>query len=161
MKCDIGYTSLVVVFTITLVLGMAATAQAGDAACSIAQAAGTYGFTTSGTVAGVESRLSVGIFKADAAGNVTGKATSSTNGTITDETFSGTYTVNSDCTGTLIADIRYLSGKVLLTVTEDAVWDDNMREVRGIFTSAKLPDGTSLPTILNTQARKMVSSTQQ
>jgi hypothetical protein len=80
----------------------------------------------------------------NAAGNATnGKATSSLNGTVTKETFSGTITVNPDCTGTGNFDIFDLSGNLLLTVTKDVAWDDNMRELRLIFTSAVLPDGTS------------------
>src|SRR5689334_7909994 len=106
MKRNIGCTSLVVVFVTILVLSVAATAQDGDAACSFARGAGRYGFSTSGTVIGVGSRVSAGILTLDAEGNVTGKGTSSLNGAIADETFSGTYAVNSHCTGTLTVDIR-------------------------------------------------------
>jgi len=126
------------------------------ATCSTARAAGTYGFATSGTVVGIGPRVSAGIVTLDAAGNVNGKATSSLNGAIADEVFSGTYTVNSDCTIRLAANIFDLSGKLLLTVTENGAWDDNMREIRGIFTSATLPDGTSLLTVISLEARKFV-----
>jgi len=137
---------------------MAATAQAESSACSLARAAGTYGFTDNGTVVGVGPRIAVGIFTLDAAGNVkNGKATSSLNGTVTAETFSGTYTVNSDCTGTFNnVQLRDLSGNLLLTITADLTWDDNMRELRAIFTSATLPDGTSLLTVISADGRKMV-----
>src|SRR5215469_7283379 len=101
MKRHIAPTTLVMVLAATLAISMAATAQAADSACSLARAAGTYGFSTSGTIVGVGSRVSAGIFNLDAAGNLTkGKATSSLNGAIAGEMFSGTYTVNSDCTGT-------------------------------------------------------------
>jgi len=137
---------------------MAATAQAESSACSLARAAGTYGFTDNGTVVGVGPRIAVGIFTLDAAGNVkNGKATSSLNGTVTAETFSGIYTVNSDCTGTFNnVQLRDLSGNLLLTITADLTWDDNMRELRAIFTSATLPDGTSLLTVISADGRKMV-----
>jgi len=49
-----------------------------------------------------------------------------------------------------------LSGYLLLTITEDLVWDDNMRELRLIFTSAVLPDSNPLPIVINGDARKMV-----
>jgi len=125
--------------------------------CSLARAAGTYGVTNSGTVVGVGPRAAVGIITLDAAGNLTnGKATSSLNGSITDETFSGTYTVNADCTGTTTFDISDLSGNLLLTVAGDLAWDDNMRELRFIFTSAVLPDGTSLPIVITGDARKLM-----
>jgi len=79
------------------------------------------------------------------------------NGTVTAETFSGTYTVNSDCTGTFNnVQLRDLSGNLLLTITADLTWDDNMRELRAIFTSATLPDGTSLLTVISADGRKMV-----
>jgi hypothetical protein len=158
MTRNIAPRALVIVFAVTLVLSMAGTAQAADSACSLARAAGTYGFSTSGTVVGVGSRVSAGIFTLDAAGNlVNGKATSSLNGAIAGETFSGTYTVNSDCTGTFNdLEIRDQSGNLLLTITAYLAWDDNMKQLRAIFTSATVPDGTSLLTVISADARKMV-----
>lgn len=155
MKRNIAHTALLIV-SATVGLSVAQPAQARDAACSLARAAGTYGFSTSGTVIGVGPRVSAGIITFDAAGNATGKATSSFNGNVAGETFSGTYTVSSDCRTTLTAEIRDLSGNLLLTVTEDGVWDDNLREIRGVFTSATLPDGTPLLTVISIEARKMI-----
>ena len=157
MKRNNAPTTLAICFVVTMVLSMAATAQVVNPACSLVRAAGTYGFSTSGTVIGVGPRVSEGTITLDAAGNVTnGRATSSLNGTITQEEFSGTYTVNSDCTGTASLAIRDLSGNLLLTVTLDSVWDDNMKEARYIFTSAIQPDGTSLLTVISVDARKLV-----
>jgi hypothetical protein len=156
MKRNIAPTTLLIILAATFVVSVAATVQAADSACSLARAAGTYGFSTSGTVIGVGPRVSAGIITLDAAGNASGKATSSLNGTIAGEMFSGTYTVSSDCRTSLTAEIRDLSGNLLLTVTEDGAWDDNMREIRGIFTSATLPDGTPLLTVISIEARKMV-----
>lgn len=155
MKRNIAPTSVLILLA-TFGLSIAATAQTRNAECSFARAAGTYGFNTSGTVIGVGPRVSAGIITFDADGNVTGKATSSLNGTVAGETFSGTYTLSSDCRTTLTAEIRDLSGNLLLTVTEDGVWDDNMRDIRGIFTSAALPDGTPLLTVISVEGRKMV-----
>lgn len=124
--------------------------------CSLTRAAGTYGFSDSGTVVGVASRVAVGIFTLDAAGNLKGKGTSSLNGTIAHEKFSGAYTANSDCTGTFKnVQIRDLSGNLLLTITADLAWDDSMKQLRAIFTSATLPDGTSLLTVVGADARKI------
>jgi hypothetical protein len=158
MNRNVASTALVIVFAATLVLSFTATAQAGGPACSLARAAGTYGFSDSGTVVGVGPRVAAGIFSLDKAGNLlNGKATSSLNGTIAEETFSGTYTVNSDCTGTFNnIELRDLSGNLLLTITANLAWDDNMKQLRAIFTSAKLPDGTSLLTVISADARKMV-----
>ncbi len=155
MKHNIARTGLAIVFAATLVLSMAATAQAGGP-CSLARAAGTYGLTDVGTVVDVGPRTAVGIWTMDAAGNLTnGKGTSSLNGTIARETFSGTYTVNPDCTGTLAVNI-FESGNLLFAVTADVAWDDNMREVRFIFTSAVSPVLGPLQTVINGDARKMV-----
>ena len=158
MKQNIATTTLVIVFVITLVLSGAATAQIVNPACSLARAAGTYGFSDSGTVVGVGPRVAAGIFTLDAAGNLlNGNATSSLNGSIAVETFSGTYTVNSDCTGTFNnLELRDLSGNLLLTITANLAWDDNMKQIRAIFTSTKLPNGTSLLTVISADARKMV-----
>jgi hypothetical protein len=158
MKRQIARTGLAGLFAVALIMSMAATAQAGSSACSLARSAGTYGFTDNGTVVGVGPRIAVGIFTLDAAGNLkNGKATSSLNGSVAGETFSGTYTVNSDCTGTFDnVQIRDLSGNLLLTITADLAWDDNMRQLRAIFTSATLPDGTSLLTVISADGRKMV-----
>jgi hypothetical protein len=157
MHHNIAPRALVIVFAATLVVSMAATAQVVNPACSLARAAGTYGFTDSGTVVGIGPRVAVGVLTLDAAGNLlNGKATSSLNGTVTDEAFSGTYTVNSDCTGSFAIKIFDPSGNVLLTVTGGLAWDDNMKQLRIIFTSATLPDGTSLLTVINGDARKLV-----
>jgi len=126
--------------------------------CSLARAAGTYAFNDSGTVVGVGPRVASGIFTLDAMGNLlNGKATSSLNGAIAQEAFSGPYTVNADCTGTFALEVfDPSSGKLLFTATLDLAWDDNMREVRFIFTSVVEPNGTALTTVTNGDARKMV-----
>ena len=156
-------TTVVFAFAATLIASMAATGQAvaGDPACSLARAAGSYGVSDSGTVVGIGPRVAIGLVTLDAAGNLTGTVTASLNGTVTESTASGTYSVNPDCTG--VANINEFdqSGNLLLTATESAVWDDNMRELRLIFTSAKLPDGTSLAAVISGNARKLVSRNAQ
>ena len=154
MKNTIVGTGLAVVFAIGLSAGMAAPAHAWDRSCSLARAAGNWSLTDQGTVVGVGPRTAVGVFTLDGAGNLTnGVATSSLNGSIADETFSGTYTVSSNCTGTLSVTI-YSSGTELFVVTLNLAFDDDMRELRGIFTSATEPNGTVLPTVINLEARK-------
>jgi hypothetical protein len=156
MRCNIAPRTLVIFFAVTLVLSMVATAQAADSACSLARAAGTYGFTDNGTVVGIGPRTAVGTFNLDAAGNVlNGVATSSLNGSIAEETFSGTYTVNSDCRGTISVEI-FVSGSEIFAVTLNIAFDDNIKQMRGLFTSVVAPDGTSLPTVINLDARKLV-----
>ena len=131
------------------------------ASCSLARAAGNYGVSDSGTVVGIGPRAAIGLVTLDAAGNLKGTVTASLNGIVIESTASGTYSVNPDCTG--VANISEFdqSGNLLLTATENAVWDDNMRELRLIFTSAKLPDGTSLAAVISGNARKLVSGNAQ
>lgn len=156
MKHTLLRTVFVTLLGATL-LSLAPSMRAQDeGGCSIASVAGKWGFTTNGTVVGIGPRDSLGILTLDGAGKlVNGKATSSLNGTVTDETFSGTYKVNPDCTGQFAIEIFDLSGNKLLTATLNIVIDDNGREVRAMFTSAVLPDGTALGTVITVQARRV------
>jgi hypothetical protein len=159
MKRKIARTGLVIIFAAAVVASMAAPAQADDHhhQCSLAGAAGNWGFTDNGTVIGVGPRTAVGILTLDASGNVlNGKATSSLNGSIADEAFSGTYTVNPDCTGTFALSVFDLSGTLLFTGTLNLAWDDNMRELRFIFTSVVPPNGPPLAIAIAGDAKKMV-----
>jgi len=61
--------------------------------------------------------------------------------------------VNSDCTGTISVEI-FESGTQILTVTLSIAFDDAMKHLRGIFTSAATPNGTQLLTIINLDGRK-------
>jgi hypothetical protein len=82
-----------------------------------------------------------------------GVATSSLAGTVATETFSGTYTVNADCTGTINVQI-FASGSEILALTIYTAFDEDMKHMRGIFTSATTPNGTQLSTVINLDARK-------
>lgn len=74
-------------------------------ACSLTSLQGTYGVDTSGffqpagTTAASSPFASVGVATADGAGHISGSFTESDNGTIRSASDTGTYTVNSDCTG--------------------------------------------------------------
>jgi hypothetical protein len=98
-----------------------------------------------------------GVFTQDQSGNITGTQTRSLNGDIADETFTGTATVNSDCTGTDTIQV-YQNGVLVRTTSLHVVYDDNGREARAVFTSLVLPDGTSLPSIITTEARRLFPS---
>ena len=96
-------------FTIAAVaviaLGLAPTANAADKGCTNATLKGTFlhvgtGFITAPpALAGPFAGLGTETF--DGNGGVTGNATGSFNGNPDSGTFTGTYTVNSDCTGTM------------------------------------------------------------
>jgi hypothetical protein len=153
MKNKIEPRVVASLFAVALILSMAASAHAAGP-CSLARAAGHWSFTDNGTVVGVGPRTAVGVWTLDGNGNLlNGVAASSLNGSVANETFSGTYTVNSDCTGTV--DVKIYSGTTeLFDVTGFIAYDDDMKEMRGVFTSIVTPDGTSLASVIGLQARK-------
>jgi hypothetical protein len=154
MKYKFARTGLASIFAVALIASMAVPAYAGGPPCSLARAAGNWAFTDSGTVVGVGPRTAVGRLTLDAAGNLlNGAATSSLDGAIANETFSGTYTVNPDCTGTISVDI-FASGVELFAITGNIAFDNDMKHMRGIFTSVVEPNGTSLPTVIALDANK-------
>jgi len=124
--------------------------------CSLSRTAGKWGFTTNGTVVGVGPRVSLGIFTLDASGNLrNGKATASLNGAVTGEAFSGAYSVNSDCTGKLAVDVFDLSGNKAFTATLDLVFDEDVQELRGMFTSTVTAAGVALAPVIAVDARRI------
>ena len=133
------------VFAAALVANAATVARAEDGGCSLARAAGNWSFSDSGTVflaAGLGvPRVAAGRFTLDNAGNVRNcVATSSLNGTIATEACSGTYTVNSDCTGTFNIQISDPTTGAELSVAKLALaFDDDMKHTHGIFTSLVAP----------------------
>jgi len=153
MKHNIARTGLALVFTIAMA-GMSSPAHADDHSCSLAGAAGTYGVSDGGTVIGIGPRAAVAQLTLDAAGNIKGKVTASLNGNVSNTALSGTYTINPDCTGTTTFGEYDSSGNLLISATVALVWDADMREFRFLFTSAVLPNGTALATVINGDARK-------
>ena len=136
------------------ILATPAHATDEDHSCSLERAAGHYSMTDTGTVVGVGPRTTVAVFTLDGHGNLlNGVGTSSLNGSIASETFSGTYAVNSDCNGSM--DVKIYSGTTeLFEITGFLAFDDNMKEMRAVFTSIVTPDGTALASVIGLQARK-------
>jgi hypothetical protein len=164
MKPNNAHRTLVVLSIATLCMSMAGTALAANPACSLALTAGTYGVSDSGTVVGIGPRAAIAQVTLDTAGNINGKVTASLDGSVTHTTLSGTYEVNPDCTGTTsFGEFDPSTGNLLLKISLDLVWEDNVREFRFIFTSVALPDGTPIATAINGSARKLFtqSSNQQ
>jgi hypothetical protein len=126
------------------------------AACTKLTSLGKWGFSTTGSIPAIGAVAATGVFTQDASGNITGTQTRSLNGDIAEETFTGTGVVNADCTGTDTIQV-FQSGVLVRTTTLHVVYDDDGREARAIFTSLVLPDGTSLPSIITIEARKLFS----
>ena len=154
MKNNVARMGLAAFLAVGSLIGVAAAAGTEDEDCSIARSAGRWSITDTGMVVGIGPRVAVGVFKLDGKGNLLdGLAASSLNGSIASETFSGTYTVNRDCSGSFDVKI-YSGGTELFELTAFTSFDDHMREMRAIFTSVVAPDGTVLPTVINLDARK-------
>ena len=159
MKRNFASTVLVIVLFATSVV-TAAHAQDGNR-CSNATASGNWGFSTRGTVFLPPTSVAVlvvivGRFTLDASGSLVGTQTRSLNGTINDETFTGTITVNPDCTATFAVSVFH-SGVLNRTATLDLVFLNRLREYRGVFTSAiSEPSGTSIATVLEMDGKKIV-----
>jgi hypothetical protein len=136
-------------------LSAASATHASDArSCSTASIAGKFGFTTTGSIPAIGPVAATGLFTQDTSGNITGTQTRSLNGDIADETFTGTATVNPDCTGTDTIQVFEI-GVLVRTTTLHVVYDDDGREARAVFTSLVLPDGTSLPSIITIEAGRL------
>jgi hypothetical protein len=85
----------------TLMVFVVATGSA-SAACGNSNANGVYGFTIRGFAGPSTPVATVGLFTTDGAGNITsGKSTVSYDGTIESTTFTGTYSIAANCTGTV------------------------------------------------------------
>ena len=68
-------------------------------ACTLASLNGPYGFTGTGTIIGEGPVASVGTFTFDGEGIIVGHFSQSRNGNLNHQSPTGTYTVNSNCTG--------------------------------------------------------------
>lgn len=112
-----------------LALGLASTANAGNKGCSLATLKGTFadkdtGFITAPPeVAGPFAGVALETFDGD--GALTGTGHLSLNGTPSQGTFTGTYTVNPDCTGTYT-----VQNSLGLTVHAFFVIDDGGNELQ-------------------------------
>jgi hypothetical protein len=156
MKRHTASTLLTIVFLTGFIVS-SAPLQAKDHGCSTAITAGDWGFTDTGSIIGLGPFGAIGTFTLDAAGNVVGEQTNSVNGSVSHLTFTGSYTVNSDCAGSTDLDVFDSLGNKVRTSGLDLVFDDDVKEMRAIFTSVILPSGTSLPTVITLEARRLSS----
>jgi len=135
MKRAIARTTLVVAFVTVFALGIASSAQAQGCSNSIQ---GSFGYTSTGNLLPVYAQHFAGPFAEvgrqtfNPNGTTQATATLSANGNILKVTIEGTYTVNSDCTGSMTLNVSPLGA----TVHVDFVIDDNGAEIRAIGTDA-------------------------
>jgi len=146
-----------ILVSLVLLAPMVRIAEASSPHCSKKTAVGTWAFTVSGNIPAIGPAASVGTFTADAWGNLSGSQTRSLAGAVADETLSGTYTVNADCTGTDVIQV-FESGVLVRTSTLKVIYDENGRGARAIFSLVVLPNGAVLPTILTVDAKRIFIS---
>jgi len=130
----------------TALLGCLQIAQAHE--CTVSNAAGRYGYTSSGTIVNpaVGPFTAVGHTTLTESGTFSGAQTTSIAGNVVDETIQGTYSVNADCTGSATVNV-YHGTTLARTSVINLVWDSHQKEFRAIFLTA----GTNI----SIQARKM------
>jgi hypothetical protein len=123
----------------TALLGFLHIARAHD--CSVSEAAGRYGYTSSGTIVNpaIGPFTAVGHVTLTESGTLSGAQTTSIAGNPVEETFQGTYAVDPGCTGS--ATVHVYHGTTLArTSVINLVWDNHQTELRAIF----LTPGTNI-----------------
>lgn len=161
MKHKIAWTAF---FFATLVLSLAAVASAQESpqggACTNSTVAGRWGTNMTGTLVlptGAVPFAAVNYAIYDGRGNYSGTQTRSNNGALSRSYFVGTYTVNSDCTGTK-KTTAYADAEHTIpynTVEQDFVLVNSGKELFEIFTTLTLPNGTVVPAVITAHSIKM------
>lgn len=156
MKHYIARTTLGVVSIAVLYITLLPAAQAAD--CSTAKAAGDWGGTLTGRLilpTGPVLGAAVGRLTADTEGNISGTEERNVGGDFANETLTGKWAVNTDCTGTLTVNI-YESGTLTRTSVLSVVFVDKLREARLVQQSLTLPDGTTVPVVITVDFKRVV-----
>jgi hypothetical protein len=153
------------VFTVALFALLFAVAMptAFGQTCSTAKAAGTYGFKLAGSLlppTGPVLGAGVGRVTADAEGNLAGGEARNVGGGFATETILGTWTVNSDCTGTATFNV-YQSGTLVRQTSFSLVFVDGMRGGYAVEQTLVLPDGTNLPAVITVDLTKISAGKDQ
>jgi len=153
MKSKLTRTNIGVIALAVLMASFAPAAYADK--CSTETVAGDWVLTLTGTI--VPGGVAVGAIAKvtfDENGNITnGTEARNVGGGYADETVTGYWTVNSDCTGALYVNI-YESGHLVRISVVSMTFDDDSAEYRGVQKSLTLPDGTNVPVVLTLEGRK-------
>lgn len=155
MKRNVVHTSLLLISCVALLASFSPAAYAAN--CSTATVAGNRRFTLSGTLflhSGATPGAAIGRFVADVNGNLTGTEARNVGGGYGDETFTGNWTVSSDCTLSSTVTFYNQSGQQVRTSELTGVFDDNSKEVRAVQKSLTLPNGAQVPVVLTLEGRK-------
>lgn len=138
-------------------LSAAPASQAGQ--CSQGSLAGRWGYTYTGAIilpSGAVPVASVGSFKQDAEGALSGSQTRTVAGTSGVEKIKGTISVNADCTGSATISVYDdVSGVLLRTAELALIYVDGEREVRLIFKSLVQSDGTNVAVVITANGKRI------
>jgi hypothetical protein len=140
--------------SLAVLAGVAPAAHANQ--CTAQNAAGNYGFTLTGvliTSTGPVPIAAVGRASVNVSGHVTGTEARSVGGGFANETFSGTITTNSDCTGSMTLNF-YEAGELVRTSVLSTVFVNNQRELQMVQSSLTLPNGANVPVVVTANAKK-------
>ena len=151
MHARVLHATLAVVFAFAFGIG------AHASMCSTATTAGEWGFSYSGVALTPSGQIPVaaaGRYSQDSAGNISGTEVFNLAGSASRETIKGIFTVRPDCTTELRATV-YLNGQLVRTSVIDGVFVEDSSEVRAVFRSAVLPDGTQLPVVVTIVGKKL------
>jgi hypothetical protein len=154
MKHTVARPALAIVSLAVLVACLAPAANAAN--CSTATVSGSWGATLTGTLILPTGPVAIGaVLRAsvDVDGNFTGREARSVGGGYADETLTGKWTVNPDCTGTAIASF-FEDGQLVRISVLDVVFDENSKQFRMVQKSLTLPDGTQLPVVITAEGKK-------
>jgi hypothetical protein len=153
MKTQLEHALLV--FSAAFVLALVP--SQAQAHCSNASAAGNWAYIYTGTIfttSGALPAASVGHFKQDAAGNVTGSQTRSVAGDAAVEDIAGNIALNKDCTAASTIKV-FVNGVLQRTAVLALVYDNDGNQVRGIFQSLTLPDDTNVPVVITIDGNRL------
>jgi hypothetical protein len=156
MKHTIVRTMLLMITLATVCAGMTPVAHATEH-CSNAKAAGNWGFTLAGTLilpTGPVPGAAVGRLSIDKDGNISGTESRNVGGGFANETLTGSWAVNADCTGTVTVNI-YESGVLARKSVLAVVFVGDSSKIRGVQQSLTLPDGTPIPVVLTLDGNKL------
>lgn len=155
MKHKSTSTAFAVLSCIALLACLVPPAQAAN--CSTATVAGSWGATLTGTLILPTGPVPVGaVLRAtiDVEGNFAGTEARSVGGGYAEETFTGRWTVNADCTGSATASF-FQDGQLARVSVLAVVFDENSKQFRMVQKSLTLPDGiTQLPVVITAEGMK-------
>jgi hypothetical protein len=156
MKRKFARTTLLIISVATVCVSLAPAVHAAET-CSNAKAAGKWGLTLTGTLilpTGPVPGAAVGILSVDGAGDISGTEARNVGGGFANETITGSWVVNSDCTATVTVNI-YESGVLVRTSVLASVFVDHLRKLRAVQESLALPNGTTIPVVITIDGNRL------